>query len=90
MNQRLNVRVQSLSVVLAISGLTALAGCYTVMKHPPTAEVADGGEGRRDCYSCHGPGGGALAYDPLHTPGFNYYPDSWYGFYAYPWWWRDY
>lgn len=90
MNQRFNVRVQMLCAVLAISGLTALAGCYTVLKHPPTAEVADGGEGQRDCYSCHGPGGGALAYDPLHTPGYDYYSDNWYGFYAYPWWWRDY
>lgn len=90
MNQRIGIQVRMLIVVLAISGLTALAGCYTVLKHPPTAEVADSGEGQRDCYSCHGPGGAALAYDPLHAPGFDYYPDTWYGYYAYPWWWRDY
>jgi len=90
MNQRFDIRVPFLVVVLAISGLTAIAGCYTVLKHPPTAAVADGGEGQRDCYSCHGPGGGALAYDPLHSPAYDYYPDTWYGYYAYPWWWRDY
>lgn len=81
---------RALALVLSIAGLTVLAGCYTVLKHPPTAEVADGGEMARDCYSCHGPAGPASPYDPLHTPGFDYYPDAWYGFYAYPWWWRDY
>lgn len=81
---------RALALVLSVAGLTAMAGCYTVLKHPRTAEVVDGGEMARDCYSCHGPAGPASPFDPLYTPGFDYYPDAWYGFYAYPWWWRDY
>jgi hypothetical protein len=90
MNQQFDSRIRILLVMLAVSAYATLAGCYTVIKHPPTAEVADGGEARTDCYSCHGPGGDALAYDPLYAPGFDYYPDSWYGYYAYPWWWREF
>jgi hypothetical protein len=81
---------RALTLVLAFAGLSVLAGCYTVLKHPRTAEVVDGGEMARDCYSCHGPAGPASPFDPLYTPGFDYYPDAWYGYYAYPWWWRDY
>lgn len=77
-------------LLLAMAAATALAGCYTVLKHPATSLVADGGEGERDCYSCHGPGGAAQPYDPLAAPTFDYYPDDWYGYYAYPWWWREY
>lgn len=76
--------------VVGVAVAAALAGCYTVLKHPGTSMVADGGEGERDCYSCHGPNGVAHAYDPLYSPAFDYYPDTWYGYYAYPWWWRDY
>jgi hypothetical protein len=90
MNQRHDNRIRTLALIVGVAAYSTLAGCYTVLKHPATAEVVDGGEARRDCYSCHGPGGNALAYDPLYTPGFDYYPDSWYGFYAYPWWYREF
>jgi hypothetical protein len=80
----------ALFLVLATAGTAALGGCYTVLKHPPTAEVADGGENRRDCYDCHGGEGPAFAYDPMAVHGFDYLADNWYPWYAYPWWYRDY
>jgi len=85
-----NPRRSALLGVLAIGAATALAGCYTVLRHPPTAEVAEDTGSRRDCYECHGPGGTAHLYDPLAVEGFDYFNDYWFPYYAYPWWYRDY
>jgi hypothetical protein len=90
MRSTANPQRSAILVVLAVALGSALAGCYTVLKHPPTAEVLDGGEARRDCFDCHGAGGPAHAYDPMFTYGFDYLDDDWYPWYAYPWWYRDY
>jgi hypothetical protein len=89
-----NPRNSAFLLVVAISVSSALAGCYTVLKHPPTADLygdtAVGHEDRRDCFDCHSADGPAFAYDPLAAVGFDYFNDYWYPFYAYPWWYRDY
>jgi hypothetical protein len=77
-------------LVLLVAALSAAGGCYTVLKHPPSAEVADGGISQRDCFQCHSPSGPAHAYDPMFRPGFEYYSDHFFPFYSYPWWYRDY
>ncbi len=83
-------RTRTLAGVLLIASAAALGGCYTVLKHPPTAEVADGGERRRDCFDCHQDQGFAQAIDPLYAPAFDYYNDNYYPYYAYPWWYRQF
>jgi hypothetical protein len=78
-------------LVIAVAAATALAGCYTVLKHPPTLNLAGGADsGVGDCYQCHSTEGPAHAYDPLFAAGFDYFNDYWYPFYAYPWWYREY
>jgi hypothetical protein len=67
------------------------AGCYTVLKHPNSADLVDESNGaRRECYDCHA---GADAYhfeDPFFVPSYRYYPSSWYDYYARPWWYSDF
>lgn len=77
------------AVVALFIGASVLGGCYTVLKHPTTEVTGHGDFAGRNCYSCHDGSGSALDYDPMHVPAFDYYTDSWYGFYAYPWWHRD-
>lgn len=92
MRSPLNAPRLALAVLFVAAGLSGVCGCYTVLKHPAAGDidVTGGGEDRRDCYDCHRADGPAHAYDPLYTPGFGYYGDSWYPYYAYPWWYRDF
>jgi len=84
---------KALPSLLAASLLTSLltAGCYTVLKHPPSADLVDEERGtRRECYDCHD---GADAYhfqDPFSLYYYDYYSPLWYPYYARPWWYSDF
>lgn len=78
-----------MALVVATTAMAVLGGCYTVMKHPQT-DVTHSDFAHQDCYDCHRADGPAHAYDPLAAPGFSYYDDALFGYYAYPWWHRNY
>lgn len=78
-----------LALVVTTVAIAVFGGCYTVLKHPQS-DVTHTDFARRDCYDCHRTDGPAHAYDPLASPAFNYYDDALFGYYAYPWWHRNY
>lgn len=73
-------------------GVFVLAGCYTTLRHPVSAEVPTEYEyNDRNCYDCNDE---AAFYHSFYGVYFDYYYDSpWFGYYSDPWWydayWRD-
>lgn len=55
-----------------------LAGCYTILNHPPAENSPDNPE-MGHCTECH-------AYYPHPGPYDPHYPDPWWYYYDYPWW----
>jgi hypothetical protein len=67
--------------MLLVCIAAALAGCYTVLKHPP----ADDGSEQTDfsrCSQCHESYYHFSPYEPL-------YSDVWWDYYALPWWYDE-
>lgn len=79
----------ALGLVAAYTLASFLGGCYTVLKHPVAEVAGPSNFASGNCYECHSDHGPASPYDPMHVPGFDYYGDALYGYYAYPWWQRD-
>lgn len=83
-------RVRALVGLLALClGVSVLAGCYTALRHPVSAEIPDDyGYGDRSCYDCHDE---AAFYHSFYGVYFDYYYDSpWFGYYSDPWWYDSY
>ena len=70
-------------------GVSALAGCFTTLRHPATADLPDDYTYEdKSCYDCHEE---APFYHSYYGVYFDYYNDSpWFGYYSDPWWYDSY
>lgn len=70
-------------------GVCLLAGCYTTLRHPMTADLpGDYSYQEKSCYDCHDE---AAFYHSNYGVYFDYYNDSpWFGYYSDPWWYGTY
>ena len=69
-------------------GVCVLAGCYTTLRHPVTADLPDDYTyHEKSCYDCHDE---ASFYHAQYGVYYNYYGDPWFGYYSDPWWYDTY
>jgi hypothetical protein len=85
-------RVRALVGLLAFClGVFVLAGCYTTLRHPVSADFPDDYDysyHEKSCYDCHDE---AAFYHAQYGVYFDYYYDSpWFGYYSDPWWYDGY
>lgn len=82
-------RVRALLGLLALClGVFVLAGCYTTLRHPITADLPDDYTYReKSCYDCHDE---AAFYHAQYGVYYDYYGDPWFGYYSDPWWYDTY
>jgi hypothetical protein len=82
-------RVRALFGLLALClGVCVLAGCYTTLRHPVTADLPnDYSYSEKSCYECHDE---ASFYHAQYGVYYNYYSDPWFGYYSDPWWYDTY
>ena len=82
-------RVHVLALLLAAAVLAG-AGCYTVLRHPNTYDLADESQEQKSCADCHADAD-LYHYTDAHGWGwYNYYPAPWAVYYQSPWWYEDY
>lgn len=80
-DRKMNYCTRTIRSTLLVCIAVSLAGCYTVLKHPP----ADDGSEQTDfsrCSQCHESYYHFSPYEPL-------YSDVWWDYYALPWWYDE-
>jgi len=78
-------RPSFLALAGAVALAAALSGCYTMLRHPNSTDVTDGGHYDSECLQCHD-GATGYADDPWVA---DYWFDSyvpWISYYDNPWW----
>ncbi len=86
------MRLKFCLVFIVLLVALSAGGCYTVLKHPEGAVMADEYQQRRSCGDCH-QASWFYHQDPYWYGGYyygTYHPYSWYDYYGRPWWYDDY
>lgn len=86
------MRLRICLLLLLLSSMVFVSGCYTVLKHPEGAMLVDEYQNRKSCGDCHD--ATWFYHQDPYWYGANYYgtyyPYGWYDYYSRPWWYDDY
>ena len=76
--------------ILLVAVILAGAGCYTVLRHPHTYDLADEYSEQKACADCHADADLYHYTSGLGSGWYDYYPAPWAVYYQSPWWYEDY